>query len=90
LRSAYNKGASKCPQRPAAPAAIAFSLACEAYEGFKLPHIFRVTELKEEYNAVFQQGLEGVESNWVHSARRPPIVLLCQPRVIMMLEKLVE
>jgi hypothetical protein len=31
----------------------------------------------------------GVESNWVHSALRPPIWLLCQPRVIMM-EKLVE
>jgi hypothetical protein len=33
---------------------------------------------------------EGVESNWVHSALRPPIGLLCQPRVIMMMEKLVE
>jgi hypothetical protein len=32
----------------------------------------------------------GVESNWVHSALRPPIGLLCQPRVIMMMEKLVE
>jgi hypothetical protein len=32
----------------------------------------------------------GVESNWVHSALRPPIGLLCQPRVIMMLYKLVE
>jgi hypothetical protein len=31
-----------------------------------------------------------VESNWVHSALRPPIGLLCQPRVIMMMEKLVE
>jgi hypothetical protein len=31
----------------------------------------------------------GVESNWVHSALRPLIGLLCQPRVIMM-EKLVE
>jgi hypothetical protein len=31
-----------------------------------------------------------VESNWVHSALRPLIGLLCQPRVIMMLEKLVE
>jgi hypothetical protein len=31
-----------------------------------------------------------VESNWVHSALRPPIGLLSQPRVIMMMEKLVE
>jgi hypothetical protein len=31
-----------------------------------------------------------VDSNWVHSALRPPIGLLCQPRVIMMMEKLVE
>jgi hypothetical protein len=31
-----------------------------------------------------------VESNWVHSAMWPPIGLLCQPRVIMMMEKLVE
>jgi hypothetical protein len=31
-----------------------------------------------------------VESDWVHSALRPPIGLLCQPRVIMMMEKLVE
>jgi hypothetical protein len=28
--------------------------------------------------------------NWVHSALRPPTGLLCQPRVIMMMEKLVE
>jgi hypothetical protein len=31
-----------------------------------------------------------VESDWVHSALRPLIGLLCQPRVIMMMEKLVE
>jgi hypothetical protein len=31
-----------------------------------------------------------MESNWVHLALRPPVGLLCQPRVIMMLEKLVE
>jgi hypothetical protein len=31
-----------------------------------------------------------MESNWVYSALRPPIGLLCQPRVIMMMEKLVE
>jgi hypothetical protein len=30
-----------------------------------------------------------MESNWVHSALRPLIGLLCQPRVIMMMEKLV-
>jgi hypothetical protein len=32
----------------------------------------------------------GVESNWVHSALRLPIGLLGPPRVIMMMEKLVE
>jgi hypothetical protein len=32
----------------------------------------------------------GGESNWVQSALRPPIGLLCQPRVIMKMEKLVE
>jgi hypothetical protein len=32
----------------------------------------------------------GVKSNWVHSALRPPIGLLCQPQVIMMKEKLEE
>jgi hypothetical protein len=31
-----------------------------------------------------------VESNWVHSALQPLIGLLCQLRVIMMMEKLVE
>jgi hypothetical protein len=31
-----------------------------------------------------------VESNWVHSVLQPPIGLLYQPRVIMMMEKLVE
>jgi hypothetical protein len=31
-----------------------------------------------------------MESNWVHSALKPLIGLLCQPRVIMMMEKLVE
>jgi hypothetical protein len=31
-----------------------------------------------------------MESNWVHSALRPLIGLLCQPRVIMIVEKLVE
>jgi hypothetical protein len=31
-----------------------------------------------------------VESNWVHSARRPLIGLLYLPRVIMMMENLVE
>jgi hypothetical protein len=38
----------------------------------------------------FLIGIVGVESNWVHLALRPPIGLLCQPRVIMTMEKLVE
>jgi hypothetical protein len=32
----------------------------------------------------------GVESNWIHSALWPLIGLLCQPWVIMMMEKLME
>jgi hypothetical protein len=35
-------------------------------------------------------GIVGVESYWVHSALRPLIGLLCQPRVIVIFEKLVE
>jgi hypothetical protein len=31
-----------------------------------------------------------VESNWVHSALQPRVGLLCQPRVIRMMEKLME
>jgi hypothetical protein len=31
-----------------------------------------------------------VEFSWVHSALQPPISLLCQPWVLMMMEKLVE
>jgi hypothetical protein len=31
-----------------------------------------------------------MESNWIHSALRPPLGLLCQPRVIMLMENLVE
>jgi hypothetical protein len=38
----------------------------------------------------FLIGIVGMESNWFHSALRPPIGLLCQPRVIMMMEKWVE
>jgi hypothetical protein len=38
----------------------------------------------------FNWYIGGVKSNWVHSALRPLIGLLCQPRVIMMMEKLVE
>jgi hypothetical protein len=46
---------------------------------------------KPHRNVFFLIGMGGgVESNWVHSALRPPIGLLYQPRVIMMMEKLVE
>jgi hypothetical protein len=38
---------------------------------------------------IYLIGIVGVESNWVHSALRPLIGLLCQARMIMM-EKLVE
>jgi hypothetical protein len=48
------------------------------------------------YNDTYQNdfliGIWGgeVESNWVHSAMRPPIGLLCNPRVIIMMKKLME
>jgi hypothetical protein len=38
----------------------------------------------------FNSNSGGWSPNWVHSALRPLIGLLCQPRVIMMMEKLVE
>jgi hypothetical protein len=38
----------------------------------------------------YSGGGGDMESNWVHSALRPSIGLLCRPRVIMMMEKLVE
>jgi hypothetical protein len=38
----------------------------------------------------YSGGVEGVESNWVHLALQPLIDLLCQPWVIMIMEKLVE
>jgi hypothetical protein len=38
----------------------------------------------------FNSHSGGVESNWVHSARRPLNGLLYLPRVIMMMENLVE
>jgi hypothetical protein len=41
-------------------------------------------------NFFYLYGGGGVESNWVHSALRPPIGLLCQSRVITMMDKLVE
>jgi hypothetical protein len=40
--------------------------------------------------SIFLIGILGVDSNWVHSALRPPIAVLGQPRLIMMMEKLVE
>jgi hypothetical protein len=39
---------------------------------------------------IFNWYSGGVDSNWVHSALRPLIGLFCQPRIIMMMEKLVE
>jgi hypothetical protein len=38
---------------------------------------------------IFFKSVGGVESNWVHSARRPPIGLVYLPRVIMGMENLV-
>jgi hypothetical protein len=35
-------------------------------------------------------GIVGVESNWVHLVLLPPVGILCQPLLIMMMEKLVE
>jgi hypothetical protein len=42
------------------------------------------------YEYFFKLVLWGMELNCVHSALRPQIGLFCQPRVIMMTEKLVE
>jgi hypothetical protein len=47
------------------------------------------TFLNNENEDFFNSNCGG-ESNWVHSALRPPVVLLCQPRVIMMMENLAE
>jgi hypothetical protein len=47
-------------------------------------------ERREKNFFNWYNGGWGVESNWVHSALRPPIGLLCQPRMIMMMEKLAE
>jgi hypothetical protein len=38
----------------------------------------------------FFKLIVGVETNWVHSVLRPPIGLLCQPRVIIMMDNLVN
>jgi hypothetical protein len=53
-----------------------------------VPSVIRVAS--NFFNNLIKLVLWGVESNWVHSALRPPIGLLCQPRVIMMMEILVE
>jgi hypothetical protein len=55
-------------------------------------HVFyKVQQFIISSSALFLISIVGgVESNWVHSTLRPPIGLLCQPRVIMMMEKLVE
>jgi hypothetical protein len=61
--------------------------------------IFRKKELKNKNIFCLTDQLSwqllllvwwGVEPNWVHSALRPLIGLLCQPWVIMIKEKLVE
>jgi hypothetical protein len=49
------------------------------------------TTLRNNFNCYRKFRLIGiVESNRVHSALRSLTGLLCQPRVIMMMEKLVE
>jgi hypothetical protein len=55
---------------------------------FKGIVLFFVTEMNLEDCSLIE-NLE-VESKWVHSALRPPIGLLCQSQVIMMMEKLAE
>jgi hypothetical protein len=42
------------------------------------------------YYFFFNSNSGRVVSNWVHSVLRPLIDLLCQPRVIMIMERLVE
>jgi hypothetical protein len=54
-------------------------------------NVRKVDNCSYEYmDNFFNRYSEGVESTWVHSALRSPIGLLCQPRVFMMMEKLVE
>jgi hypothetical protein len=45
---------------------------------------------RNETYAIINWYSGGVEFNLVHSALRPTIDLLCQPRVNMMMDKLVE
>jgi hypothetical protein len=61
----------------------------EVYTAYRMFPSYAPTEHSCFYG-FFQFEYLGVESNWAHSALRPPIGLLCQPRVIMMREKLVE
>jgi hypothetical protein len=55
-------------------------------DGFYSYSLFNINLI----NLIFNWYSGGLESNWVHSALRPLIGLFCQPRVIMMMEKLVE
>jgi hypothetical protein len=48
------------------------------------------TQIWYASSAIFLIVIVGVESNWVHSALWPRVGLFCQPRVNMMMEKLVE
>jgi hypothetical protein len=60
------------------------------FPGDKADHSLPTSaEVKKMWLYTFQI-MGGVESNWVHSALRPPVGLLCQPRVIMMMGHLVE
>jgi hypothetical protein len=61
---------------------------------FEVVEAYSVEKLRKEAKRNSNNTLKliwwGVESSWVHSALRSPIGLLCQPRVIIMMEKLVE
>jgi hypothetical protein len=51
--------------------------------------VIRVEGLRSS-RSIYHSNIWGGGSNWVHSALRPSIGLLCLPRVIMMMGKLVE
>jgi hypothetical protein len=57
-------------------------------KGQKRENYRKITEKRKDFFNCYSGGR--VESNWVHSALRPAIGLLCQPQVIVMMEKLVE
>jgi hypothetical protein len=66
---------------------VGFEPTIPAFERAKIVHVL---DRAATVIGCIVGGGGGMESNWVRSALRPSIGLLCQPRVIMMMEKLVK